>query len=168
MPGKAVAWSLQLVAGFFVFFPTSPPLCFGKKRSFQLGRACAVPNIPPNFHWESRNLHNDVLKLGSSVLWRLGIKKPMVSIEKILCFPPKISVFPAYKPIAHMQLFVAGTRLSVRLVMEIQGIFEGGFGADLDGANRVPLLSPKAWGQAHGRCPPRPGSTVVAFSQIHQ
>lgn len=148
--------------------PTSPPLCFGKKWSFQLGRACAVPNTPPNFHWESRNLHTNVLKLGSSVLWRLGIKKPMVSIEKILRFPPKISLFLAHKPIVHLQLFVAGTSLSVRLVMEIQEVFEGGFEADLDGANRVPLLSPKARGQVHGRCVPPAGSTGVAFSQIPQ
>lgn len=50
------------------FFPTSPPLCFGKKLSFQLERACAMPNTPPNFHQESRNLHTNTRKLGSSLL----------------------------------------------------------------------------------------------------
>lgn len=54
--------------GCWVFFPHLPHFALARQRSFQLGRACGMPDTPPNFHRESRNLYTNTRKLGSPLL----------------------------------------------------------------------------------------------------
>lgn len=72
-----------------------------------------MPNTPPNLQQESRELHTNTRKLGSSVLLEGGFNKPMVSLEKIVFFPPKNQLTACLQThcnvFTHVQMFVAGS-----------------------------------------------------------